>query len=265
MATEYLRGSVDGRVALIEFDPVHSRSVVLWGGDGRPDGPHGFRYTVTNATRDQLHFSFRGSVLVVDSRTNRMAGRIEDKLSGAGRPSPNTPSPVEVIPPRIEQRSTGSARPILSGPGRGVGGMNDHHATWHFTVHAAPNTCLSAFTQALSEKTHLSSFGSQWRVRGGGGRALVALYQGRSDAMQLLTAFSRIASGEQSSAIDSELRFEIEGEHDGLTECTMWLATFAKGGPLGLFTADARFIRAAMSRVVDQLRTLDPALGVTLN
>lgn len=140
-------------------------------------------------------------------------------------------------------------------------GMRDHLATWEFQVGARPEQCVAAFRGALSEKTGFSLLGSQWTIRASR-NVTVAIYEGRSGAMQGLTALSRLASQEQDAARGSELHFTVV-EFDagrGISNCRMWLASYDKVGPGGLpiFMADARFIRAAMERVDKALRELDP-------
>lgn len=176
MAKEYLRGSVDGQLALIEFSAEEKRSVVFWGGEGRPNGSGCYRYTVDNASRNDLHCNLVGAGLVTDPQANHMGPAIESRLSGADHPRMAVQSPP---PLPSATSSTSVARPaMMSGPGRGLGGMNDHHATWHFIVHAPSGECTAAFVTALSAKTRMALAGSQWNVRSGGGRVMVAVLPG---------------------------------------------------------------------------------------
>lgn len=141
-------------------------------------------------------------------------------------------------------------------------GMMDHLATWTFQVRARPEQCVAAFRNALLQKTGFSLTGSQWRFATRGSGHVVAIYEGRSGAMQAATALSRLASQEQDAARGTELHFEIGqlAPSGGVSTCSMRLASLEKVGPGGLplFVADARFFKAAMRRVEAALLDLDP-------
>lgn len=81
---EYLRGWVDGQVALVEFTPEHRASLVVWGGTGRPNGPGHQRQYLEGVSREQVDFTLVDGRLVPNRRSRRGQAAPRGISVGAG-------------------------------------------------------------------------------------------------------------------------------------------------------------------------------------
>lgn len=144
-------------------------------------------------------------------------------------------------------------------------GIFDHRKQWDFETTADPGACLVAFREALTSRTIGDTFriAGRWAVVQESPTASRAIYKGRGGLIGGLTPTVNLARQEQAAARGSELTFRVsERAHSGArTSCSMWLSYAAIIRVAFIpFTADARFIRGSMHRVVHRLRTVDPGL-----
>jgi hypothetical protein len=134
-------------------------------------------------------------------------------------------------------------------------GLTDHQKTWTVRTAASPSQCVSAFSEALGSPGLV--FGTRWKVRGstsaGGEARATATYEGRSGLIGLISMFIPRTQQEIQAALGSEMTF-IATPAAGGTQCSM---AMTKVGTVLLFTADARFFKIAMRRVIRQLRSND--------
>jgi hypothetical protein len=126
---------------------------------------------------------------------------------------------------------------------------------WKYHVKASPDQCVTAFMTAFSGRGGLIAK-ANWSLSRSGGGAL-AVYQGRAGIGALTGAGNGRQGAEMQSAIGSEVRFEIEGSHDGRTICVMRVGS--SGSTMG-FTSDARFFRPYLRAVDTELHRLDSSL-----
>jgi len=84
-------------------------------------------------------------------------------------------------------------------------------------------------------------------------------YQGRRGLATATTLLSDTAANEQDGAIGSEIKFEVLGQDDDHTICSMWLAV--RTSRIG-FTNDGRFFRPYMRAVEAELQRIDPSVQV---
>lgn len=139
-------------------------------------------------------------------------------------------------------------------------GILDHTRTWHFETSMSPAACVRTFAATLSGRGG-RLMGGEWRVATGGdetSRRAVATYGDRSTGGG--AGMSGRAQHERTAAVGSQLTFTATAGHDGTTSCTMAMTRTTK--VLLLFTADARFFRATMSRVARRLRDSDARLDL---
>lgn len=135
-------------------------------------------------------------------------------------------------------------------------GLLDHKRTWEFDVRASSEGCVNAFYRAFTGRTK-GFIKADWKVRRTSAGA-IATYNGRGTAGELLSP--RRSHAERDGAIGSQVTFEVRLVGDGRSRCTMYLSTH--GVAMGMFTADARFIRPHMQAVQRHLRDLDSSLTV---
>jgi hypothetical protein len=160
-----------------------------------------------------------------------------------------------------EARELSNRFKAKSGDGVGpLGGLAlrsfDHKRTWRFRVAATPKECLEAFERGFSKQVVVLR--ARWEITRSGGESR-AIYRGRGGIMRAVTGLSKIATAEQDGAVGSEVKFVVDGTDDGHTVCSMWLAEYASR--IG-FTNDARFIRPYLRAVENELRAIDPVVGV---
>lgn len=126
---------------------------------------------------------------------------------------------------------------------------------WKYRVKASPEQCVTAFMTAFSGRGGLIAK-ANWSLSRSG-RGAVAVYQGRAGIGAITGAGTGRQGAEMQSAIGSEVKFEIEGSHDGRTACAMRVG--ARGSTMG-FTSDARFFRPYLRAADKELQRLDPSL-----
>ena len=78
---------------------------------------------------------------------------------------------------------------------------------------------MDAFVAAFASGGRLVMSGT-WDVKRKDVGA-VAVYGGRKDVINVVTAVSERATAKQGGAIGSQVQFEITGESDGMTVCDM--------------------------------------------
>ncbi|MET7424294.1 hypothetical protein [Dactylosporangium sp. NPDC005555] len=141
-------------------------------------------------------------------------------------------------------------------------GILDHARTWQIETTATPDECVRVFADCLSGRGG-ALMGSAWRVSTTSGEAkatAVATYEGRTGVVGALTSMSQRAQYEQGAALGSRLTLSAHRGRGGRTTCTMAMTETSK--VLLVFTADARFFRSAMHRVLRRLRAHDPSLAL---
>lgn len=140
-------------------------------------------------------------------------------------------------------------------------GLNDHQKTWTIRTSGTPAECLSIFTSTLMSPG-FQLMGTRWKVRTGtssdGGSRAAAVYEGRSGMIGWISMMSSRTQPEIRSALGSEMTFIATPTNTGGTICRMEMTKVSKIGIV--FTADARFFKAAMRRVVRRLRRNDQGI-----
>src|ERR1700760_502018 len=123
-------------------------------------------------------------------------------------------------------------------------GILDHARTWQIETTAGPDDCVRVFEDSLGRRTG-ALMGSTWRVSRTNAGA-VATYTGRAGVGGAINLLSERSQDEHSAALGSRLTFTARPAEGGRTICTMAMTETSKF--FLVFTADARFFRAAMNR-----------------
>ena len=138
-----------------------------------------------------------------------------------------------------------------------TGGILDHRKTFYYKVAATPGACIDAFEQAFGSGGGLL-LRAGWTLQRSSGGA-VANYEGRKGLGAIGAALSQTAASEQAGAVDSKVEFEIDGEDEQYTYCSMWLTEH--GSRFG-FVNDGRFIKPYMRSVETELVKLDSEVQI---
>lgn len=153
----------------------------------------------------------------------------------------------------------------LVAAGRQGMGIRDHKKTWRLLVSGSPQECATAFANAFGRTSGGPVLKrGRWdlhKQRGENGNLqLLAVYGGRA-GLARVGELSRRSRVEEGRARGSTITFEITGRTNERTECVMWLSEASSH--LVFFTADARFIRPYMKRVMGFIEGVDPTVEIT--
>jgi hypothetical protein len=138
-----------------------------------------------------------------------------------------------------------------------TGGILDHRKTFYYKVAGTSEACIAAFQMAFESGGGLL-LRAGWTLQRSPGGA-VANYEGRKGLGAIGAALSQSAASEQAGAVDSKVQFQIDGEDEQYTYCSMWLAEH--GSRIG-FVSDGRFIKPYMRSVETELVKLDSEVEI---
>ncbi len=150
-------------------------------------------------------------------------------------------------------------------------GALDFRKTWRFSVASSSDQCFQAFALAMS-KRGAGPGAIKWRL----GRtmvpkatkqdrpawpAIVATFDGRAGFGSFLAAISAQAQAAERQMIGTQMTFAVEPDSlSNRTECSLWLSNRLSSWQIPM--GDMLFLQGYMGSVEQQLRALDPGLGV---